>query len=66
MVFGEILTAAFSEEVNNMGYPTISGGTNEKGGTVTKESYDRGSYTETITRVEKDDKVDIYVDKESK
>lgn len=49
-----------------MGYPTISGGTNEKGGTVTKESYDRGSYTETITRVEKDDKVDIYVDKESK
>lgn len=49
------------------GYPTISGGTNEKGATVTSETYDRESYTETITKVEKPDgQVDIYVDKEAK
>ena len=49
------------------GYPVISGGTNEKGATVTKETYDRGSYTETYTRVEKPNgEVDTYVDKESK
>lgn len=48
------------------GYPIISGGTNEKGATVTRETYDRGTYTETISKVEKDGRVDIYVDKESK
>ena len=48
------------------GYPITSGGTNSNGGTYTKETYDRGTYTETITRVEKNGKVDTYVDKESK
>ncbi len=49
------------------GYPIISGGTNEKGATVTSETYDRGTYTETFTKVEKPDgQVDIYIDKEAK
>ena len=49
------------------GYPITSGGTNSKGATVTSETYDRGTYTETITKVEKPNgQVDIYVDKESK
>ena len=49
------------------GYPITSGSTNEKGAVVTKETYDRGSYTETIARVEKTNgQVDTYVDKESK
>ena len=49
------------------GYPIISGGTNEKGAVVTKETYDRGTYTETITRVEKPNgQVDTYVDKKAK
>jgi len=48
------------------GDPIISGGTNERGDVVTTETYARGTYTETITKVEGDGKVDIYVDKESK
>ena len=53
--------------MNKNGYPIISGGTNEKGATVTTERYDRGTYTETYTKVEKPHgQVDIYVDKESK
>lgn len=49
------------------GYPITSGGTNSKGAAVTSETYDRGTYTETITKVESPTgQVDIYVDKESK
>lgn len=52
--------------MSDKSYPVISGGTNQNGGTYTKESYDKGTYTETITKVEKDGRVDIYVDKEAK
>ena len=48
------------------GDPIISGGTNARGDVVTKETYDKGTYTETITKVEGNGKVDIYVDKEPK
>lgn len=41
--------------------------TDAKGVMKTIEIYDRGTYIETITKVEKPDgQVDIYVDKESK
>lgn len=52
--------------MENKGYPVITGGTDERGRTVEKETYDKGSYIETITRVTKGDKVDVYDDKNHK
>lgn len=47
--------------------PEYKGETNKKGETVRTETYDKGIYTETITRVDhKDGTYDIYVDKTSK
>lgn len=36
------------------------------GKTVEQETYDRGNYTKTITRVTNGDKVDVYDDKNYK
>ena len=52
---------------DNNGYPVISGGTDSKGRVVQSETYDRGNYTETITKVTSDSgRVDIYQDKTAK
>jgi|GEM_PF-2571999 len=50
-----------------MGYPVISGSTDQKGVQREVEVYDRGTYIETITKVTKPDgTVDIYIDKKAK
>lgn len=59
-------------EVNNMSddyskYPETSGFTDSKGKTHEVETYDRGSYTETITRVTSPNgAVNTFVDKNAK
>ncbi len=44
-----------------------AGGTNKRGDIVTIEKYDRGTYIETIKKVQRENgQVDIYVDKKPK